>query len=125
MQYLDRDGVRIAYEVFNPGAGGIPLLLSHGFSATSAMWSPNVEALSVDRTVIAWNQRGHGESDAPADSAAYSHAHALADMSALLDSVGAERAILVGMSLGGYLSLAFQLDHPERVAGLVLVDTGP
>lgn len=126
MQYLDRDGgVRIAYEVFNPAAEGPCLLLSHGFSATSAMWAPNVEALSADRTVVTWDQRGHGDSDAPADPAAYGHEHCLADMSALLDTVGAERAVLVGMSLGGYLSLAFHLAHPQRVAALVLVDTGP
>jgi pimeloyl-ACP methyl ester carboxylesterase len=126
MRYLERDGgVRIAYEVFNPEADGQWLLLSHGFSATSAMWTPNVEALSVGHPVVAWNQRGHGESDSPADSAAYGHQHCLDDMAALLDTVGADRAILVGMSLGGYLSLAFYRAHPERVAGLVLVDTGP
>jgi pimeloyl-ACP methyl ester carboxylesterase len=126
MQNLERDGgVRIAYEVVNPGADGTPLLLSHGFSATSAMWAPNVEALSAGRTVVAWNQRGHGGSDTPADPSGYGHEHCIADMAALLDVVGAERAILVGMSLGGYLSLAFHLAHPERVAALVLVDTGP
>jgi pimeloyl-ACP methyl ester carboxylesterase len=46
-------------------------------------------------------------------------------MAALLDRAGAERAVLVGHSLGGYLSLAFHLAHPERVAGLVLIGTGP
>jgi pimeloyl-ACP methyl ester carboxylesterase len=125
MQFLDRDGVRIAYEVTNPGADGTPLLLSHGFSATSGMWAPNVDALAAGRTVVAWNQRGHGESDAPTDPAAYGHDHCIADMTALLDTAGADRAILVGMSLGGYLSLAFHLAQPERVAALVLVDTGP
>jgi pimeloyl-ACP methyl ester carboxylesterase len=126
MQFLERDGgVRIAYEVFNPTGAGVPILLSHGFSATSAMWAPNVDALAADRTVVAWNQRGHGESDSPADPALYGREICLGDMAALLDCVGAQRAILVGMSLGGYLSLAFHLAHPERVAALVLVDTGP
>jgi pimeloyl-ACP methyl ester carboxylesterase len=126
MQFLERDGgVRIAYEVFNPTGAGVPILLSHGFSATSAMWAPNVDALAADRTAIAWNQRGHGESDSPADPALYSHELCLGDMAALLDTLGAQRAILVGMSLGGYLSLAFHQVHPERVAALVLIDTGP
>ena len=125
MEYLNRDGVRIAYEVHNPGGSQTSLLLSHGFAATSAMWRHNVDALSEDRTVVAWNQRGHGDSDAPSDPAAYGHEQCLGDMAAILDAVGAERAILVGMSLGGYLSLQFHLAHPERVAGLVLVDTGP
>ena len=46
-------------------------------------------------------------------------------MAAILDAAGADRAVLGGMSLGGYLSLAFHLAHPKRVAALVLVDTGP
>src|SRR5262249_14990057 len=50
---------------------------------------------------------------------------ALEDMDALLDVVGAERGVLVGHSLGGYLSLRFQLTRPDRVAGLVLIGTGP
>jgi pimeloyl-ACP methyl ester carboxylesterase len=126
MQFLERDGgVRVAYEVFNPTGAGVPILLSHGFSATSAMWAPNVDALAADRAVVAWNQRGHGDSDSPADPALYSHELCLGDMAALLDTVGAQRAILIGMSLGGYLSLAFHQVHPERVAALVLVDTGP
>jgi pimeloyl-ACP methyl ester carboxylesterase len=126
MQYLDRDnGVRIAYDVFNPDAAGPYLLLSHGFSATSAMWARNVDALAAGRTVVAWNQRGHGDSDSPDDPASYGHEHCLADMLALLDAVGAAQAVLVGMSLGGYLSLAFCRAHPARVAALVLVDTGP
>jgi pimeloyl-ACP methyl ester carboxylesterase len=125
MDFLDRDGVRIAYEVHNPGASETPVLLSHGFGATSGMWRDNVAALSADRTVVAWNQRGHGDSDSPTDLGAYGHEQCLGDMGALLDSIGAQRAILVGMSLGGYLSLEFHLAHPERVAALVLVDTGP
>jgi pimeloyl-ACP methyl ester carboxylesterase len=125
MEYLDRDGVRIAFAVHNPGAPATPVLLSHGFAATSDMWRHNVEALSADRTVVTWDQRGHGESDAPSDPGAYGHEQCVADMLALLDAVGAGQAVLVGMSLGGYLSLEFHLAHPQRVAGLVLVDTGP
>jgi len=125
MDFLDRDGVRVAYEVHNPGGPQTGLLLSHGFGATSGMWQHNVEALSADRPVVAWNQRGHGDSDSPEDPSTYGHEQCLSDMAALLDTVGLDRAILVGMSLGGYLSLMFYLAHPERVAALVLVDTGP
>ena len=125
MQSVDRSGVRVAYDVHNAAGTGTGLLLSHGFGATSGMWRHNVAALSTDRTVVTWDQRGHGESDAPADPEAYGHDICLADMVAILDAVGLDRAILVGMSLGGYLSLQFYLAHPERVAALVLVDTGP
>ncbi|WP_202864142.1 alpha/beta fold hydrolase [Mycobacterium sp. MFM001] len=103
----------------------MPILLTHGFGATAGMWDPNVTALSVDRPVIAWDLRGHGASDAPQDMDRYSEQISVADMAAILDAAGADRAVLGGMSLGGYLSLAFHLVHPQRVAALVLVDTGP
>jgi pimeloyl-ACP methyl ester carboxylesterase len=89
------------------------------------MWDPNVDALSVDRPVIVWDQRGHGATDAPDDMNRYTEQISVADMAAILDAAGADRVVLGGMSLGGYLSLAFHLGHPQRVAALVLVDTGP
>jgi pimeloyl-ACP methyl ester carboxylesterase len=119
------DGVTLAYEIHNPQAPKLPLLLTHGFGATAEMWRSNIEALSTDRPVITWDQRGHGSSDAPEDMADYSEQISVADMAAILDAAGADRAVVGGMSLGGYLSLAFHLAHPERVAGLLLVDTGP
>jgi pimeloyl-ACP methyl ester carboxylesterase len=126
MKQLQRpDGVTLAFEVHNPQASGVPLLLTHGFGATSGMWGPNIDALSVDRPVIVWDQRGHGSSDAPADMDHYSEQISVADMAAILDAADADRAVVGGMSLGGYLSLAFHLVHPQRVAALVLVDTGP
>jgi pimeloyl-ACP methyl ester carboxylesterase len=119
------EGVTLAYQVHNTQAPGLPLLLTHGFGATAGMWDPNIDALSVDRPVIVWDQRGHGSSDAPDDMDRYSEQIGVADMAAILDAAGADRAVLGGMSLGGYLSLAFHLAHPQRVAALVLVDTGP
>ncbi|MEB3034405.1 alpha/beta fold hydrolase [[Mycobacterium] nativiensis] len=126
MNRLQRpDGVTLAYRVYNPQASGIPVLLTHGFGATAGMWDRNVEALSVDRPVIVWDLRGHGSSDAPADMDSYSENLSVDDMAAVLDAAGAGRAVIGGMSLGGYLSLAFHLVHPQRVAALLLVDTGP
>ncbi|MGB8209509.1 MAG: alpha/beta fold hydrolase [Mycobacterium sp.] len=126
MNRLQRpDGVTLAFQVHNPQAPGVPLLLTHGFGATAGMWDRNVDALSVDRPVIVWDQRGHGSSDAPDDMDLYSEQISVADMAAILDAAGADRAVLGGMSLGGYLSLAFNLVYPQRVAALVLVDTGP
>jgi len=100
------------------------VLLTHGFAASSRMFDNNIGAMP-GRTLVTWDIRGHGDSASPADPEAYSPELTLADMAALLDVAGAERAVLVGHSLGGYLSLRFQLAHPERVAGLVLVGTGP
>ena len=119
------DGVEVAYRLHNPQGSGLPVLLSHGFGATAGMWDTNIDALSVDRPVIVWNQRGHGNSDSPEDQGCYSQDISVEDIAAVLDAAGVERAVLCGMSLGGYLSLAFRLAYPQRVAALVLVDTGP
>ena len=125
MAYLDQDGVRIYYQAFGLPNDAMPLLLTHGFSASSAMWQPNIAALAATRPVITWDLRGHGNSDAPDDLARYSPEACVADMTALLDACGIERAVAGGLSLGGFLSLEFCLAHPDRVAGLVLCDTGP
>ena len=122
MSSLDRAGVRIHYEVRGSGPA---LLLTHGFSASSAMWASAAEQLARTHTVVTWDIRGHGASDYPADPALYSVPLSVGDMAALLDAVGAKKAVVAGHSLGGFLSLEFHLAHPERVAALVLIDTGP
>jgi pimeloyl-ACP methyl ester carboxylesterase len=122
MATLNRDGVDLYYEVHGQGPA---LLLTHGYSATSQMWAGQIETLSRSHTVITWDMRGHGQSGYPEDPAAYSEAETVADMAALLDAAGAERAIVGGLSLGGYMSLAFHLTHPERVRALLIIDTGP
>ncbi|HEY1447772.1 MAG TPA: alpha/beta hydrolase, partial [Caulobacteraceae bacterium] len=122
MPKLDRDGVAIHYEVTGEGPA---LLLTHGYSATGDMWGGQVEAFSKHYQLITWDMRGHGRSDYPEDPAAYSEEATVADMAALLDTVGAERAIVGGLSLGGYMSLAFHLAHPGRVRALLIIDTGP
>jgi pimeloyl-ACP methyl ester carboxylesterase len=122
MPKLKRDGVEIYYEVHGEGP---VILLSHGYSATSQMWKGQVEALTKRHKLVTWDMRGHGQSDYPDDQAAYSEAETVADMAAILDAVGADTAIVGGLSLGGYMSLAFNLAHPERVRALMIIDTGP
>ena len=122
MPKLDRDGVNIYYEVHGSGP---PLLLTHGYSSTSAMWQGQIEALSKHHTLILWDMRGHGKSDYPDDPLAYSEALTVGDIAALVDTVGATSAIVGGLSLGGYMSLAFYRAHPERVRALLIIDTGP
>jgi pimeloyl-ACP methyl ester carboxylesterase len=122
MPKLNRDGVNIYYEVHGSGP---PLLLTHGYSSTSAMWQGQIEALSNRHQLVLWDMRGHGQSDYPGDDAAYGEASTVGDMAALLDTVGADNAIIGGLSLGGYMSLAFVRAHPERVRALLIIDTGP
>src|SRR5712672_3216003 len=122
MPKINRDGVEIYYEVHGDGP---PLLLTHGYSSTSAMWRGQIEALSKHHKLVLWDMRGHGQSDYPEDLKAYSEALTVADMAALLDEVGAENAIVGGLSLGGYMSLAFYRANPKRVRALLIIDTGP
>src|SRR5262245_9278720 len=89
------------------------------------MWAPNLPALAAERQVITWDIRGHGRSGSPPDPSRYSEAASVADMAAVLDACGITRAAVGGLSLGGYLSLAFHVAHPAPVAALLLFDTGP
>jgi pimeloyl-ACP methyl ester carboxylesterase len=122
MPKIDRDGVWIYYEIHGDGP---PLLLTHGYSSTSQMWQGQVAALSRQHKLVLWDMRGHGQSDYPEDPQAYSEALTVGDMAALLDEVGANSAIVGGLSLGGYMSLAFYRAHPDRVSALLIIDTGP
>jgi pimeloyl-ACP methyl ester carboxylesterase len=122
MPKVSRDGVEIYYEVHGSGP---TLLLTHGYSSTSSMWQGQIEALSRDHKLVLWDMRGHGRSDYPDAPQDYSEALTVSDMAALLDEVGAPNAIVGGLSLGGYMSLAFYRAHPDRVRALLIIDTGP
>ena len=88
MPLLDRGGARIHYDVQGEPSERPPLLLSHGFSASSRMWERNVGALAADREVITWDMRGHARSDSPADPSRYGVEQSVEDMLALLDVLG-------------------------------------
>ena len=123
MPLLDRDGVKLYYEVYGDGT---PLILSHGYSSTSEMWRQQVPTLSKSFKLIIWDMRGHGQTDYPTDQSLYSEDHTVLDILALLDHVcPGQKAIIGGLSLGGYMSLAFHRLHSERVKALLIIDTGP
>jgi pimeloyl-ACP methyl ester carboxylesterase len=122
MPVLNRNGVSISY---SDSGKGLPVLMSHGYSATQQMWRPQEAALAERCRMITWDMRGHGATDSPDDPALYSEAHTVADMAAVLDAVEVEKAVIGGLSLGGYMTLAFQNAHPERCLALILCDTGP
>ena len=122
MATLDRDGVAIHYEVHGRGPA---ILLSHGYSATCRMWDGQIEALQDRYQLIVWDMRGHGQSDYPNDPAAYSEAATVGDMVAILRVCGVQRAVIGGLSLGGYMSLAFHRAYPAMTRALMIFDTGP
>jgi pimeloyl-ACP methyl ester carboxylesterase len=122
MPYLDRGDVRVYYE--DDGAG-LPILLTHGFGASTGMWAGQVAAYQDRYRLIRWDMRGHGKTECPEELSHYSQAHTVEDMRALLDHLGVEQAVIAGHSLGGFMALAFNVAYPERVKALVLQGSGP
>jgi pimeloyl-ACP methyl ester carboxylesterase len=105
---------------------GPAVVFTHGFGRTGDTWARQTDALAGDHHVVSWDLRGHGGSDLPDGD--YTREDALADLAAVVDTAvaaGGGPALLVGHSLGGYLSLAHTLTRPETVRGLALLSTGP
>jgi len=96
---------------------GPAVVLLHGLGVERSIWESLLEPLAEDSRVIAFDQRGHGESS-PADAPYARHE----DLVALLDALGIASAQLVGSSMGGEVALDTALAHPSRVAGLALLD---
>lgn len=116
--------VHIHHEVHGTG-DGVPVLFTHGFSDTGETFRATVDVLAAGRRCVTWDIRGHGRSGSPDDPAQYTVDLSIGDMLAVLDAERIDRAVLLGHSLGGYLSLELHRRHPERVAALVLASTGP
>jgi len=123
MPYLDRDSVRVFYE--DSGGDGPAILLSPGFGASTGMWDGQVEVFADRYRLIRWDMRGHGRTECPDDLRHYSQDHTADDMCALLDHLEIEKAVIAGHSLGGFMSLAFNVAHPDRVRALILQGCGP
>lgn len=103
------------------GGSGLPVILSHGFLMDEQMFARQVEALSPEFRVITWDERGFGQTRH--DGKPFTYWDSARDCLALLDHLDIPRAVLGGMSQGGFLSLRAALLAPERVLGLVLMDT--
>jgi pimeloyl-ACP methyl ester carboxylesterase len=103
---------------------GPPVVLLHGLACGKRMWFHQIRALRRRFRVITYDQRGHGQTGAPADAAGYSAALLARDLVGVLDALKIERAAIVGFSLGGGPALALAANNPERVSRLVLADFG-
>lgn len=111
------NGVNLAVDVRGEGSA---VLFIHGYPLDRTIWEPQLAALNGWRR-IAPDLRGMGLSDAP--DLGYSMATYAADLAALLDALAIDRAVLCGLSMGGYVAFEFARRWRERVAGLVLIDT--
>ena len=104
---------------------GYPVVFLHGFVGTVNMWQPQVPVLSREHRFIIYDARGHGQSESPSSLDQYSADIVVEDLVQLLGTLGIEKAVVGGLSMGGYQSLRFYLRHPQMVAALILMDTGP
>jgi pimeloyl-ACP methyl ester carboxylesterase/predicted glycosyltransferase len=117
---VDRDGVRIAYDVY--GSGEITMLLLPPWAiADSRLWKANVAYLARHFTVITYDPRGNGRSDRPTDPADQAVGRLVGDAVAVLDACGVDQAVVVGNSFGATLAYLLAAGHPERVLGAVMI----
>lgn len=114
-----RTGTSPAGLYYEAAGSGDPVVLIHAFSVDRRMWDPQMPALRDRFTVIRYDLRGHGKSDAP--SAPYSTSD---DLGSVLDALDVRRAALVGLSAGSQVATDFALVHPDRVSRLVLTAPG-
>ena len=108
-----------ALRVRETGAGTTAIVCLHGFLEGTEVWDALLPGLAGAGRVVRVQQRGHGDSTAP--DGACTLDDLAADVVALLDGLGLERAVLVGHALGGLVALKTALRAPDRVAGLVLI----
>jgi 3-oxoadipate enol-lactonase len=112
------NGITLGYH--DSGGDGPAIVLSHGYLMDHAMFDPQVAALTPEYRVITWDERGFGGTRAAGP---FTYWDSAADVLGLLDHLGIEQAVLGGMSQGGFLSLRAALLAPDRVRGLILIDT--
>lgn len=112
------DDIQLAYTDVGDGP---PIVLIHGYPFNRSLWNEQVEALSNAYRVIAPDLRGFGESDASPGTATMNRM--AQDVARLMDQLEIEQAVIAGLSMGGYVTLAFCRQAPARVKALVLADT--
>jgi pimeloyl-ACP methyl ester carboxylesterase len=112
-------GAELAYD--DTGGDGPAIVLAHGFLMDRTMFAPQVAALRDRFRVVTWDERGFGETRY--DDTPFTYWDSAADCIGLMDHLGIDRAVVGGMSQGGFVTLRVALSAPDRVRGLVLLDT--
>lgn len=114
------NGVELHYEVL--GNGHTTIALTHGIGGSGADWTPIVPRLAERYRVLTWDVRGFGESEKN-PTAEHSIAQFARDLAALLDHIGADKAVIMGTSMGGTITQRFILDFPEKTLAAVIMST--
>ena len=115
------DGVNLHYE---EAGSGTPIVFVHEFGGSYRSWEPQMRFFSRRYRAIAFAARGYPPSDVPPDTEAYSQLRAAQDIAAVMDAAGIARAHIVGLSMGGFATLHFGLESPERALSLVVAGAG-
>jgi len=110
-----------ALAVDDGGRGGLPVVFVHSLAGNSTHWTSQLQHLRATRRAVALDLRGHGRSEPPKNGD-YSIAAMAEDIATVVNTLGLGRLVLVGHSMGGGVSLTYAGAHPERVAGLLLLD---
>jgi pimeloyl-ACP methyl ester carboxylesterase/predicted glycosyltransferase len=118
--YVERDGIRIYYEVYGSGQPTV-LLLPTWSIIHSRHWKMQIPYLARHCRVVTFDGRGNGRSDRPQEAAAYDEREFAADALAVLDATETQRAVIVGFSLGGQRGLLLAAEHPDRVDAAVFI----
>lgn len=118
MPKIEREGVKVHYEDHGDGP---PLVLLHGFLFNSDMWAPQVEELRKQFRIITVDFRGHGRSSIATEP--FTLYELVSDVVAVLIECGVRRAVWIGLSMGGMVSMRAAIVSPETVEALVLLDT--
>ncbi|HVG29954.1 MAG TPA: alpha/beta fold hydrolase [Pyrinomonadaceae bacterium] len=111
-------GIEMAYD---EAGSGVPVVLLHGFPFDRTLWREQIEALQGSHRVVAPDLRGHGATTVTTEPATMEEM--ARDVAALLDELRIDRPVLGGLSMGGYVALAFHRLFPRRVRALLLADT--
>ena len=120
MKRAQGDGIQIQLAAWE--GEGQPILCVHGLTANCRCWDVMASSLAPENKIIAIDLRGRGLSNKP--SAGYSLQHHIKDILCVLDDLKQERIVLMGHSLGAYISMAFAANYPERTEKLILMDGG-
>jgi pimeloyl-ACP methyl ester carboxylesterase/predicted glycosyltransferase len=118
--YVERDGIRVYYEVYGEGDPTV-LLLPTWSIIHSRHWKMQIPYLARHCRVVTFDGRGNGRSDRPQHAAAYDEREFAADALAVLDATETHRAVIVGFSLGGQRGLILAAEHPDRIDGAVFI----
>jgi pimeloyl-ACP methyl ester carboxylesterase len=115
------DGVKLYIEEVGSGT---PIVFVHEFAGDHRSWEPQLRHFARRYRCIAFNARGYPPSDVPSDGEKYSQNHARDDIRAVLDGLSIARAHIVGLSMGGFATLHFGLQYPDRALSLVVAGCG-